>query len=168
MPGRRIARLPPAPMPAPGNARAAMIVLVVGLGLVGAFLVVSFAFGVAAYVALAAEFRSGAAAVQWSETTDLVIFLAPLLTAAVCYFGRSRMRGAWSMLVVPVALTLAFGFLLGKGAAAAMTAYAAGHGYHACRMEDVVDPNGGRGGGPALRSWGYSRLACPPVVGDPL
>ena len=59
------------------------------------------------------------------------------------------------------------GIALGEGDALLLERIAVAHGYHYCDTLDVWDPHGNRGGGPALRSWGYSRAACPangPIV----
>ena len=134
----------------------------------GTFLVFATVWGIVATWRVAAAFRVGGAVVQWQDGPDLVVMAAPLLAAVASFAwpGVGMKRPVRSMVVL-LPLTVLVGVGLGEGDARLLEYVAAAHGYHHCDTLDVWDPHGSRGGGPALRSWGYSRSACPtngPVV----
>lgn len=137
-------------------------VVQVGGVLMGALLLFASVWGAVATWRVAAAFRTGGPVVRWQDGPDLVVMAAPLLAAAACFMwpGRGLERPGRSF-VVFVLLTALFGIGLGKGDAAMLDHVASAHGYRYCETLDAWDPHGSRGGGPALRSWGYSRSACP-------
>ena len=133
-----------------------------GLWVLAAFLLVCSVWGLVLSWRVAAAFRTGDDIVHWPDGPDLVVMAAPLLVAAL-----GRAVPLWSVrrpvlgLLWPVLLTVLVGAALGKADAVLLDRHAAAHGYRYCPALDVWDPHGGRGGGPALSSWGYARGACP-------
>ena len=136
-------------------------VTLVGLMLVGAFLLFSSLWGVVATWRVAAAFRDGGTNVNWRDGPDLVVMAAPLLVAALRRAWPGRMDRPFRSMLVSALLAVLIGTALGKGDAVLLDRVASLHGYHYCETLDVWDPHGSRGGGPALQSWGYSRAACP-------
>lgn len=130
--------------------------------ILGTFLLFASLWGAVATWRVAKAFQAGGLIVQWQDGPDLVVMAAPLLavTASLAWPGKRMERPGRSFVIV-VLLTVLAGIGLGKGDALALEHVASLHGYHHCETLDVWDPHGGRGGGPALRSWGYSRSACP-------
>ena len=137
-------------------------VTVAGAVLIGAFLLATSLWGALATWRVAMAFRTGSTAVQWHDGPDLVVMAAPLLVAAAAFVwpGSGTARPILSGIALLVS-TVLVGTVLGKGDALLLDHVASANGYHYCPALDVWDPHGNRGGGPALSSWGYSRLACP-------
>lgn len=159
--------------PAPRAARTARWqgrVTAAGLLVLGAFLLLASVWGVVETWRVAAAFRAGGPTVDWQDGPDLVVMAAPLVSAAAS-FGWPGVSARHPLLSCGgyAALTLLVGAGLGMADASLLDRIAAANGFHHCGTLDVWDPHGGRGGGPVLRSWGYSRTACPavPEAGGP-
>ena len=137
------------------------MVLTISGGLVAIFFAGNAAIGVWSWLATLTSFRSGASSVNWSEGTDLIVFLAPLITALVIWLTRRSQLWRWPRAIWSAAFLL---FILGlaivKGASLSLDYIGAAYGYHACAGSNVIDAYGSRGGGPALISWGYNRQGC--------
>ena len=133
-----------------------------GAVLIGALMLVTSLWGAFATWRVAVAFRNGSTVVQWQDGPDLVVMAAPLLVAVIGVVwpeaGMNRPILSW---VAFVLLTVLVGIGLGNGDALVLDRIASANGYHYCPTLDVWDPHGNRGGGPALSSWGYSRLDCP-------
>ncbi len=135
--------------------------------LIGALLLLSSVWGAVATWRVAASFRIGGTIVRWQDGPDLVVMAAPLLVAGIRRLWPGRLDRPLRTMLASALLTLLIGAGLGKGDAMMLARVAAANGYRYCQTLDVWDPHGGRGGGPALQSWGYSRAACPangPIV----
>ncbi len=133
-----------------------------GFAVLGVFMLAASLWGAVATWRVAASFGGDADVVHWQDGPDLVVMAAPLLAALACFAGPWRRTDRPLLPVVAFAvLTGLIGTGLGKGDALLLDRVAASRGYHYCPALDTWDPHGNRGGGPALTSWGYSRLACP-------
>ena len=145
-----------------GSDRLQWRVTLAGAVLIGAFLLLTSLWGALATWRVAETFRTGRTVVQWQDGPDLVVMAAPLLAAAIGFVWPGKRIGHPILSCVAfVLLTVLIGIGLGKGDALMLDHIASAQGYHYCPTLDVWDPHGNRGGGPALSSWGYSRLACP-------
>ena len=136
--------------------------MLAGSVFLGAFLLLSSLWGAVATWRVATAFRTGGGIVQWQDGPDLVVMAAPLLVivASRAWPGWGATRPILSCVLFGLG-TVLVGVGLGNGDALLLGYVASAHGYHRCETLDVWDPHGNRGGGPALRSWGYSRAACP-------
>ena len=135
--------------------------MLVGMALLGVFLLFSSLWGLVATWRVAAAFQSGAATVDWRDGPDLVVMAAPLVAAAIRRVWPGRLDRPIRSVLVSALLAVLIGVGLGEGDARLLDHIASLHGYRYCQALDIWDPHGNRGGGPALQSWGYSRAACP-------
>lgn len=137
-------------------------VTLAGAIVLGIFMLATSLAGAVATWRVAMVFQAGGEVVQWRDGPDLVVMAAPLLAAALYVALPATLK---ARPVLSCALSALFAVLigigLGRGDALVLEHVAAVNGYHYCPANNVWDLHGNRGGGPALRSWGYSRLRCP-------